>query len=355
MGYALVYDCCGSNLGFAPAAQRAGYATGGDGVKWTDVQFANNPGVVVIDQDPSATDHTADVLDVESGAATIADIPGWVRDALAAYEAGARPGQRKPAIYVSQANLTAAANILVANKLVAYLWLADPDLTLAEAEAKLAPNQAGTMPMIGVQYVWGTRYDTNVFESSWLTLQSGKAGDTVAQGSSGPAVLALQKALTAAGHKTAEDGLFGAGTLAMVKAFQTAKKLTVDGVAGINTWKALTAAPAPTPAPVPAPPKPAPTPAPPAPAAPKIAGPTGVKLDPTQYPLTWNPVLFNGKPLTQYRVYAVNAAGQPVFNGVVSGNSVTLTNLVAGQKYKVSISADPPAGYTTTVTTVTVP
>jgi peptidoglycan hydrolase-like protein with peptidoglycan-binding domain len=352
MGYTLAYDCCSVNLGFAPAAQRAGYATGSEGIQWTAVQFANNPGVVVIDQDPSATDHTADVLDVESGAATIADIPGWVRDALAAYEAGARPGQRKPAIYVSQANLTAAANILVANKLVAYLWLADPDLTIAEAEAKLAPNQTGTMPMIGVQYAWGTRYDTDVFESSWLALQSGKAGDTVAQGSSGPAVLALQKALTAAGHKTAADTLFGAGTLAMVKAFQTAKKLTVDGIAGPDTWKALTAAPAPTPAPTP--PKPAPTPAP-TPVAPKIAGPTGVKLDPTKYPLTWNPVVFGGKALTQYRVLVTNAAGQTVSNGVVTGNSATLTNLVAGQKYKVSISADPPTGYTTTVTTVTIP
>lgn len=362
MGFSLAYDCISTNLGFTPVAQRAGYATGSADIKWTAVQFANNPGVIVIDQDPGATDHTADVLDVESGAATVAEIPAWVRDALASYAANARPGQRMPLIYVSRSNLDAACKAITDNKFIGVgIWLADPDLTIAQAEALLGTMHNG-VTIMGVQFQWDTRYDTDVFESSWLSKQSGVKGDTVQQGSSGPAVKALQVALTAAGHKAAEDGLFGAGTTAMVKAFQTATKLTVDGIAGLKTWAALEAKPpTPTPPPAPKPPTPTPPPAPkpptptPPPALPKLAAPNGVKLDPTQYPLTWNPVLLNGKPISQYRVYVTNSAGGVMLNGVVTGNYVTLTNLVAGQKYKVAISAVPPTGYQTTVTTLIIP
>lgn len=252
----LAYDGITANVSKLPAGQHAGYTTGSSIIKWTDAQWQADPGAIRIDQDPGATDHTADVLDVESGAATIADISPWLKDAYSAFESAARPGQRMPLVYVSGSNLAAAGAAIVASGVPgAHIWLADPDITLAEAEAKIGSTVTGAVKIQGVQYAWEQTYDVDVFNSAWLSGQSGVAGDTVAEGNSGPAVLALQKALAADGQQLTEDGLFGPATLAAVKAFQTAKKLSVDGVAGPQTWSALKVAPpAPKPAPAPAPP-----------------------------------------------------------------------------------------------------
>lgn len=60
------------------------------------------------------------------------------------------------------------------------------------------------------------------------------------QGSSGPGVIALQKALTTKGFNPgAADGVFGAKTAAAVRAFQGAAKLIVDGAVGPITAAAL--------------------------------------------------------------------------------------------------------------------
>jgi peptidoglycan hydrolase-like protein with peptidoglycan-binding domain len=53
-------------------------------------------------------------------------------------------------------------------------------------------------------------------------------------GSRGSAVARVQQRL-----RIAADGVFGAQTLAAVRAFQRAHRLTVDGVVGPNTWRAL--------------------------------------------------------------------------------------------------------------------
>lgn len=59
-------------------------------------------------------------------------------------------------------------------------------------------------------------------------------------GSSGAAVKELQQVLKAKGYDVgAIDGVFGAKTLAAVKAFQTNNGLTVDGIVGKNTWDGL--------------------------------------------------------------------------------------------------------------------
>jgi peptidoglycan hydrolase-like protein with peptidoglycan-binding domain len=54
-------------------------------------------------------------------------------------------------------------------------------------------------------------------------------------------VVALQKALNNKGAKPKlqEDGMFGTGTTAALKAFQKKNKLTADGIAGPQTFKAL--------------------------------------------------------------------------------------------------------------------
>ena len=62
----------------------------------------------------------------------------------------------------------------------------------------------------------------------------------VKMGSRSDAVKALQEKLNALGYDCGTvDGIFGAKTLAAVKAFQTAKSLSVDGIVGVNTWGAL--------------------------------------------------------------------------------------------------------------------
>lgn len=63
---------------------------------------------------------------------------------------------------------------------------------------------------------------------------------TVRRGSRGPTVSDLQKRLKAQGFDPGPlDGIFGTKTDAAVRAFQRAKKLTVDGIVGPKTWGAL--------------------------------------------------------------------------------------------------------------------
>lgn len=60
------------------------------------------------------------------------------------------------------------------------------------------------------------------------------------QGSTGQYVIILQKKLKEHGFDPGPiDGIFGAKTLAAVKAFQKAKRLIVDGIVGPQTWAAL--------------------------------------------------------------------------------------------------------------------
>ena len=123
----LCYDATSTSYSHLPGGQHAGYTTGSGGIAWTAAQSAASPGAVRIDQDYQAVDHTADVLDVENGAATPADCPIWVKACLANYHSGARPGQRSPAIYVNGSNISAVVNSLIADGGVTSgvgIWLA---------------------------------------------------------------------------------------------------------------------------------------------------------------------------------------------------------------------------------------
>ncbi|MGL5851530.1 MAG: peptidoglycan-binding protein [Phycicoccus sp.] len=62
----------------------------------------------------------------------------------------------------------------------------------------------------------------------------------VREGSRGEAVVGLQKTLGSRGFATPADGIFGPGTAARVRDFQRSAGLTSDGVAGPQTWSALT-------------------------------------------------------------------------------------------------------------------
>lgn len=66
--------------------------------------------------------------------------------------------------------------------------------------------------------------------------------DTLRNGSRGTQVKVLQWLLSLNGYNAGTvDGIFGANTLKAVKAYQTAKGLTVDGIVGKNTWTKLLA------------------------------------------------------------------------------------------------------------------
>jgi len=66
---------------------------------------------------------------------------------------------------------------------------------------------------------------------------------TLRVGTNDPSVTALQKALTALGYTAGTaDGNYGATTAQAVTAFQTAKGLVADGIAGAQTLAAINAA-----------------------------------------------------------------------------------------------------------------
>lgn len=64
---------------------------------------------------------------------------------------------------------------------------------------------------------------------------------TCRQGQTSDAVRGVQTALVAQGYAVTVDGVFGSGTAAAVRAFQTASTLDADSVVGLNTWSKLLA------------------------------------------------------------------------------------------------------------------
>lgn len=252
-----VYDATHAGIGSLPKGQAAGYTTGSGSVPWTAADWRAHPGAVRICQDPGATDTTADVLDVESGAATVSDVARWAEAAAASFASGRRPGQRSPAIYLNLSNLTLAVNALVAGKIVSgvSLWLANWNLTEAEATS-LVQLAGGPYPVIGVQYGNRGGYDVSVFSAAWLANVSGGmqpgpgpapvthvsvtwALPVLSAGAAGEPARTVQGLLAARGHPVAVDGAFGPATTAAVKAVQTAAGTTADGIVGPLTWAAL--------------------------------------------------------------------------------------------------------------------
>jgi peptidoglycan hydrolase-like protein with peptidoglycan-binding domain len=66
--------------------------------------------------------------------------------------------------------------------------------------------------------------------SPWPVVQNGKQGHPVRT---------LQCLLRARGHNVTVDGMFGPATEAAVKAFQTSKGMTADGIMSAQTWSTL--------------------------------------------------------------------------------------------------------------------
>jgi hypothetical protein len=171
----IAFDCTRANIGRAPGGLLAGYTTGSSDIRWTAADWKAHPDAVRIDQDPAASDDTADVLDVEGGAATLADVPGWSKRALAAYRAGKRPGQRSPLIYMSQVNVTPVANVLAGAGLAdgsVGLFIANWNLSRVQAAAEVLAA-SGPFPVHGLQFQNAGDFDIDVFSSAWLHNRAG--------------------------------------------------------------------------------------------------------------------------------------------------------------------------------------
>lgn len=275
-----VYDATHGNVGALPrGAQVAGDTTGSGGIAWSAADWAAHPGAVRIDQDYRASDSTADVLDVENGAATPAECPGWYLSALASYTAAARPGQRHPAVYCNLSTLSAVANAFVAAGITSGpgLWLANWNVGEAGAAALVTYGSVTPYPVIGVQYSdqgGGGAYDLSVFSTAWLAQVSGgtppvkpppapgaapafpyPAGDYLALAAADPhchsgywaadriCVAAWQAQMARRGWTLAVDGTFGAVSDQVCRQFQAEKGLAADGKVGPVTWKAAWTAP----------------------------------------------------------------------------------------------------------------
>lgn len=86
----------------------------------------------------------------------------------------------------------------------------------------------------------GLQASGQVDAHTWTALLAIGTTTTVQSGSQGTTVSRLQRALTAALGKSVEiDGIFGDGTEAAVKEYQTKAGLEVDGIVGEQTWGAL--------------------------------------------------------------------------------------------------------------------
>ncbi|NES64081.1 MAG: peptidoglycan-binding protein [Okeania sp. SIO2D1] len=73
-----------------------------------------------------------------------------------------------------------------------------------------------------------------------MTVSSSFSLPVLRNGSNGSDVTLVQRLLNNAGYGSlVEDGIFGSRTDTAVKEFQKDRNLTVDGVVGSQTWKAL--------------------------------------------------------------------------------------------------------------------
>ena len=175
MSIVLAADCTHANIGsLPPGLLPIGYTTGSPDIAWTEEDWADHPGALRIDQDFRASDPTADYLDVENGAATFADCPGWAKQAMADYNAVRRPGQRKPAIYMSANNVTNVANALVAGGVNFPVGLVIANWNLSEAQAALdvLAGDSGPFPIVGIQFRDPGPYDLDVFISDYVNTVS---------------------------------------------------------------------------------------------------------------------------------------------------------------------------------------
>jgi len=260
------WDATHANLHLVPPGQGAGYTTGTDDVRWTEDDWAAHPGSVRICQDAGATDDTADVLDVETGAATIADAPGWVERAMLSLSRNRRPGQRWPTIYIQVSRIPQLREVLVAANLGNHCFLYQARWGVGRAFADLEVALSKEPPKtVAFQYENAGPYDNDIWSKAWLDQVATAVPDpgpakpptwlehvmedlpTLKQGDKGDTVRTAQGLLVARGyhlgptgtHAVGVDGDFGPVTDSAVRDAQQKAHMAPDGVIGPETWPVL--------------------------------------------------------------------------------------------------------------------
>lgn len=182
------WDATSANLSKVPSVMGpygGGYITGSDGVPWTMAQRDQYPQAVMYDQSSIVTsvDITADAFDLENGAVTVGEIAQCVKDGRSAFNVVARIGQRWPAVYMSESNVTTVVNALIAGGVTSCpLIVADYSYSYTEALADVA-NASGPFPIVGVQYSdagGNGAYDLDVWSLEWLNNRSKMATESYA-------------------------------------------------------------------------------------------------------------------------------------------------------------------------------
>lgn len=264
----LVYgwDATHANLARVPAGQGFGYTTGSADIRWDEADWDAHPGAVRCDQDGAASDSTADVLDDETNAATDSDVPDWTDRAIADFKAGTRPGQRWPCVYKSLSGIPALLDKLNGRKVAddPKLHVADWSLTMDQAAAMVGTTIGG-LEVVAVQFANRGSYDSDVWDSDWLTAVSGAPPPLppppplnwtekimqelpeIKLGSTGSAVRTAQGLLVAryfdlgvtGTRHDGIDGSFGPLTESAVKDAQGRAGILADGIVGPKTWPIL--------------------------------------------------------------------------------------------------------------------
>ncbi len=174
MSITFVLDATHRNIGAIPAGMLAAlYTTGSPDIKATQADFHNHPNAIHICQD-HGSDTTADIIDMEKGAATVQDAVNFINNARHSFWTVQRPGQRWPGIYLSRSRVTEQANALVAAKLTQVpLWIAQWGEPQTIAVAEIA-HTSGPWPVIGLQIRNQNVDDFSVFSTEWLNAVSHK-------------------------------------------------------------------------------------------------------------------------------------------------------------------------------------
>jgi hypothetical protein len=200
--------------------------------------------------------HDADCLDVENGAASPADVPGWVARQRAR-------GIARPCLYanvstMADAVLPAVRPVLRAGLASVRLWSAHydpahgehicgpasckwPGLTVAMDATQWTDAYHGPAGVVDMSLLADDFFGTPAPPATvnW-TETAVKALPLIAQGSTDTqAVRTVQGLLCARGHAVTVDGNFGPATLTALRDFQRMRGITADGIAGPQAWPAL--------------------------------------------------------------------------------------------------------------------
>ena len=190
----------------------------------------------------------ADALDVESGAAEPADIPGWHARQVAR-------GISRPVIYANVYTMGAEVLPVLSAAGIARaavrLWTAHYGF----GEHACGPGSCRELSVDADGTQWTSAAMGRTLDQSLLAAdffgttpapavpawqeQMMQALPTVREGSTGGIVKTIQGLLCARGYTVAIDGSYGAATTAGVEDAQRAAKIGVDGIVGPATWPVL--------------------------------------------------------------------------------------------------------------------